>query len=239
MRTLTLGDPAFVARRSWRQELLADNPISVWPLDDPSGSTALDVMGAHNGTYVNSPTYSSNTGPGGRPCYIFNGSNQRVTVAAPVITVTHPFTFEVWLKYTTASLMTPVSLRSISVNGEVCLVITGLTSSNGKVNQFRTAGTGSGEYATATNDGAWHHVAITVNAANNLMTLYVDGAPRATDSTPGTPTATSSNISLMLAANSSTGTPIQHFNGSMAGVAVFGSELSADRIAAHYTAPYA
>lgn len=237
MRALTLTDPALVGvRRTYAQIVLSDSPVGYWPLNDPSGSTAYDATGTRNGTYVGSPTYSSNTGPGGRACYVFNGSNQRVSIGSPVVTVTEPLTFEVWLKYTNASMMTPVSLRSISLNGEVILVITGLSSSNGKVNQFRATGTGSGEYATAANDGTWHHIVVTVNAANNDLILYVDGVARATDSTPGSPTATTSNITLMLGANSSDGTPVQHFAGSMADAAMYGSVLSPTRVAAHYAA---
>ena len=233
MRSLTISDPALLgSRRSYRAAVLADSPVGYWPLDD-AGSTMADVSGAGlNGTYTNSPTLSAGTGPGGRDCHVFNGTNQYGLVGAPVVTAAQPATVELWLKTTNTALRTPIALRNPPDGGEVLLLVMALSVA-GQPTAYRAGGTGKATWSTTIHDGNWHHVVMTVNSANNDLSLYVDGTLRSTDASPGSPSVSTSNIGLWVGCNSGPG---QYFPGSVADVAVYASTLNSTRVAAHYAA---
>lgn len=71
---------AMLPHAAIRQTILADSPLSYWPLDEASGS-AVDVVAGRNGTITgsvtrpSSPTMADGAGAG------FSGSGQRVDIA--------------------------------------------------------------------------------------------------------------------------------------------------------------
>jgi len=80
---------------------------------------------------------------------------------------------------------------------------------------------------TSINDGAWHHVAVTRNAATGAMVLYVDGAQQATATGPtGTRSAPASLRVGSLQTN------LNFFAGQIDEVRLFGAVLTAAQVAA-------
>src|SRR6185369_17673000 len=66
---------------SYAVEVLMDAPAAYWRLDEPSGTTAVDVIGAANGTYVGSPALSAPGAVALDDAVTFSGaSGQRVNV---------------------------------------------------------------------------------------------------------------------------------------------------------------
>lgn len=80
--------------------VLADSPVGYWKLDDAAGTTAVDSSGnGHNGTYQG--TYSlSQPGNAGDAVSLNAGA-----VALPALTLSRPFSLEIWLKPTGCTQM--------------------------------------------------------------------------------------------------------------------------------------
>ena len=65
---------------SYAATVLADAPVGYWRLGEASGTSAADEIGAHNGTYVGSPTLGVTGIPGsaGNTAMTLNGSGSGV-----------------------------------------------------------------------------------------------------------------------------------------------------------------
>jgi hypothetical protein len=81
-------------------------------------------------------------------------------------------------------------------------------------------------------DGAWHHVVLVFDSSFTAN-YYIDGQP--TDSIPGPAAVHTAALDFMIGRNPASGAE-EFFNGSIDEVAVYGAELGADRILAHYNA---
>ena len=55
--------PIRVAGRGYDSVILRDSPVSYWPLDETNGTTALDALGANNGTYAGDFTLNQKPSP--------------------------------------------------------------------------------------------------------------------------------------------------------------------------------
>lgn len=70
--------------RSLSDEILRDNPLGYWPLQEVSGTQANDVSGnAYHGNYINSPTLdqlSLNPNKSTRKSVLFDGVSQYLTI---------------------------------------------------------------------------------------------------------------------------------------------------------------
>jgi len=90
-----------------------------------------------------------------------------------------------------------------------------------------TGGSVQAQAAAALTTHAWHHLVATVDAT--AVTLYVDGAPVATQPALGTPKPSTST--LMLARSSATG---RNLRGGLDEVALYGTALDPATVAAHH-----
>src|SRR5689334_12045038 len=99
--------PSYAGTATYRNAVLADNPVAYWELDEVSGTTAADSAGTpQNGTYQNCTLGQPSAFPNLGTSVQFNGSTSRVQAAANSVFElgTGDFTVETWAK-------TPVSSR--------------------------------------------------------------------------------------------------------------------------------
>jgi hypothetical protein len=101
MPTNTLTSTA-TSVSAYAAQVLGDNPISYWRLDETSGTTAVDQKGANTGTYTSSPTLAQAGALLGDPdtAVTFNGTSQYVNVPSNAALNPSHFTVEVWAKAT-------------------------------------------------------------------------------------------------------------------------------------------
>ena len=196
-----------------------------WPLDATSGSIASNAAWNGNNGTVNGATWNA----GGRinGCLSFNGVNNSVQIANPVV---NDFSIAFWVK-TTQTAGTPQWYNGVGlVDGDV----------PSTANDFGTALVG-GKFAfgvgnpdttivstTAINNGAWHHCVATRQEATGIMSVYVDGSLQAS----GTANRNTLNAPANLLFGATGG---NYFNGSLDDVKIFARTLSSNEVAALYS----
>jgi hypothetical protein len=225
------------------QTVLADSPLGFWPLNETSGSTATGSVGGRNLTYRNSPTLAV-AGPGGRTGVTFNGTNQTADSADQAAFArrsSDAWSIEAWIKYTDTgtsiktfltwrgtTAVTEDEVGSLSLNDGVAGRLS-VGAPTGALSRLKVHSDGGW------NDGEWHHV-VGTGASGQPTKLYVDGVLRGTDTTAryfnnsnARRVAVGSNIA-------STNTYSQHASCSVTVAAIYGIELTAAQVLAHYTA---
>ena len=201
--------------------LLTTNAVALYAFE---GNT-LDTSGCGNpGKFNGALTYTA--AKIGAQAAQFNGSNSWVQI--PVSIGNTNFTIALWIK------TTDTGAGGVWFNGEGLLdgVVPGL------VNDFGTSlsagkfalGIGNPDTtlasATSINNGAWHHVAATWDAATGAMKVYVDGVLNASGTGPTGPrNAITDNLHL---GNSHNGG--HYFKGSLDQVQLFNRLLNAAEI---------
>jgi Concanavalin A-like lectin/glucanases superfamily len=215
---------------AYGRAVAADNPIGWWRLGDTSGSTAVDQMGASNGTYsatgvtLNQPSLvpaESNKADA------FNGSTGYVRVpAAAAFNLTRAITLEAWIKPTSLpstgvfrSVMTKGEAYSLQFNGprlELTVIQSGTR---------RRLQTPAGVIVA----GGTYHVVGTFDGSTQR--LYVNGTQVASAALSGSASTSTAPIVI----GSWDGTQ-EFFNGVIDEPAVYGTVLSATQVRAHYDA---
>ena len=214
--------------RTYRQEVLADNPRAYWRLGETSGTTANDEVGTNNGTYTNGVLL-------GQPGALVNDSNTAAAwdgvndyVLIPdssSLDATTAVSVEAWIKRTKAGVWQVVVGKPGNGASRLENYAIWFNTSNQVVAYFGN-GTSYVSVAAAM-DTNWHHVVATYD--NATAKLFVDGA-----------IATSSSSTIQLTPNalplslgrSNTGSYL--FGGTVDEVAVYGTALSESRIRTHY-----
>ena len=223
--TVTVGTPSYFS-------LVASDPalLGYWRLGETSGTTAGDVVGAHNGTYVNKPALGSAGAIVNDPntSVTFNGTSQRVKL--PSLPSAQDFSIEGW------TYLTDSSVNNNTVYGDV-----------GTVRLLARPGTGShrtAAYAGVTLNGTEYVLQPTSPASDinswvywvvtrhgSTLTLYRDGVQigQRTD----LPASATASISGYIADQAN---GAYHLTGRVDDVAIYASALTASTIASHYQA---
>jgi hypothetical protein len=214
----------------YADEVLADSPVGFWLLDETSGTTAVDSSGnANHGTYNGSPALAATT-VAGLTAPDFDGSNDYVLIP-PISTSGGPFTIEVVARADV--IVEQAEVFSEIYDPDRIQATIGLhVAGQGAGNQI-TAGTYGFYNWTIIQGGTWtagdfHHLAFTYGA-DDTARLYVDGVAVGSTSYP----PTDSNSGWRLGCKYDGGT---FWNGAIAGAAMYLSEMSPERVAAHYDA---
>lgn len=223
--------------------VLADSPLAYYRFGDLSGTTALDSSGnTRNGTY-NAVTLGATgaTPSDGDKAATFNGTSSymRVAPTAWVPNLAGNWTVECWVNYTTTALGVILAMRADDGldAGTSCVFLTGRTAGrvSMEVGDISIAGNRIAAAGTQ-NNGAWHHLAATYITSTATFAAYLDGSLITSVVRSGT-TNSATLRGLNVGSNrSSSSTTLQWFAGSIDEVAVYGTNLSAGRIAAHYAA---
>jgi hypothetical protein len=211
---------------TYRDEVLADNPVVYWNFEQ-SGSVTENgsLSGAPSvGTAVSlnqssgSPTGNSATLP-----YSSTGGSH-VSKTIPATVMDGSYSVEVWVKTAQADATlwmyadVPWAYGSVTGGGKLAFVH-GYT-----VNGIETA--------QNINDNVWHHLVFTFDRSTLTAKLYVDGVLEATGTRPSDKFQTNRVMSM----GEPRSIPYSP-NGSMDDFAVYPVALSPQRIAAHFNPP--
>jgi len=229
---LQLTLPLSAGTLTYRNAVLADNPIAYWEMDEAAGATtAADSAGTlQAGTYQNVTMGQASAFPNLGTCGQFNGATSRVQVLANAVFElgTGDFSVETWAR-------TPVTSRGDVFNFKNANDFGILFNQNGAGS---ISGWHNGQLLSWTGAvDAWHHVVMT-RAAGTLR-LYVNGVERGSQADTQ---SFSANANLYIGGNHS-GAPgyamATPFHGWIDEVAVYGTALSAARVLDHYNAAQA
>jgi hypothetical protein len=230
------NSPAFtistVVQQTYRDVVLADNPIAYWRLGESSGTVATDQKGTSPGTYLNGYTLAQPGAVSGDSdtAVQFNGTNARVeaagsrTPASPLNSLLpDPISFEVWVKR--GSLGTQQRVFAKGANWPLLEFQSG-------TNKIRFAVSGRGDLALSTVAVAdttnWHYIVAT--KSGTAVHIYLDGVD-VTGSVSNQTAATTSG-SFTIGADQGGGVP---FNGFLDEPAVYSVALTPAQVQAHYT----
>lgn len=243
-QTISVDVRAASCATAYSDAVTSDKPYLWYRLGDSSGTTAADSgSNKANGTYAGSVTLGQ-TGPfvcdpntsayfGGN----VNNVSSTVTPSGSAISGPNTFTLEVWFRTTTTTGGKLVGFGS-STTGNSGNYDRHLYMGNNGLVYF---GVYPGKVVTlvstkALNDGAWHQAVATLSSAG--MVLYIDGSQVATNTSVTSGEGSKGywrvgydNI------NGWTGSPSTfEFKGNLDEVSVYGTALTAARVAAHYNA---
>ena len=211
--------------------------ISYWKLDEMTGSTYVDFVGANDGhcTGNNCPLPEDGILYGGQR---FMG-NQGVDVpASPDFDwdSSSDFSIEVWVNIPEAEVCdgsvifvgrhAGIPAWWVGCNHGASSAVFSLRDSAGKAKEISDG--------PALNDGEWHHVVAVHDGANNLVQLYVDGSLATSAMTSFTGDWVSQKEINIGYHKVIYGPPYYHFSGTLDEIAVYNRALSSAEIAYHY-----
>lgn len=190
---------SIMATNAYEQAVLQYGAVAYWPLQEPNGPTAYDVIGGDNGTYTLTPISGSafNYNQPGPSTPAFGASSYGVEFLSSIVdipegklNITGPVTVTAWVQEYVAA-----QFASIVGHGDDSWRIS--LTENGKPNGGIPGGNDGNAQSDANastnvdlNDANWHMVAYTYsgtpNQPNNGV-LYVDGVEVASNTVTATP----------------------------------------------------
>jgi hypothetical protein len=214
---------------SYSTTVLEDAPVSYWRLGD-AGTTAADTQGVNNGTYFNAPTLGATSlldSDTTDEAVAFDGANDQVRVAnSASLGLSSQLSLEAWIRPT--SLPASGAFRSVVTKPEAYSL-----QFNGGRLEFTIMQFGVRQRLQAPlgtiQPGSTYHVVGTFDGATRR--LYVNGSQVA--SAPLNGGATLGSHGLFVGSWNGWS---EFFAGTIDEVAVYGSALSAARVAAHRAA---
>lgn len=210
--------------RCYSNDVVTDNPLSYWRLNESSGTAAADAVGANTGTYVGSPTLGASgaLADATLKAVTLSGSSQYISVPdAASLDTGDVMTLELWVKRTTLGTLQVLVDKGTSSYR--------LQLSTADTVQLTRAGTVIATSTVALSDTTqFHHVVATKNGAT--VKIYINGVDR---------TGAVSNQTLLdspdpLRIGTASPTAANHAAAAVDEVAVYGSALSPARVLAHF-----
>lgn len=219
--------------------ILKDNPTGFWRLNEGSGPTAVDAVGFNDGTYAasgvtyGSPSFHGETGTAAT----FDGvAGNAVVPLTPVLNPSGPFSIELWVKPSAYAFVVPFcSMDRPGRSGGYEFYLDG----NYPGFEFHTAAGGgysaiSGDN-TAPTVGEWYHLVGTYDGSSNIY-CFVNGqaaSPDAFDSylIEQSPPFAPNAVTAFVIGSRPDG--LRYFPGSIADVAFYNYQLTAQQIRAH------
>ncbi len=222
--------------------------VSHYTFDETSGTTATD-----SGPAVANGTIGSNVtlGTPGKFGTAFTFGNDATQVGVvdmgnaatfAAINTSQSVTISVWMKWSssTDNRDCAVFLGNNTVSASYLDIGTlgGSNAANlgGVYGRNRTAATHDLLRDSGLNDGQWHHIAYTANAASNVTQLYLDGTLAGAATTPAFAFPGFNNFEVGRLGRSS---PTDAYAGSVDELKIFDTALSASEIAALAQGPVA
>jgi RHS repeat-associated protein len=218
---------------SYAANVAYDSPSGYWRLDDPSGSTAVgDVSGMGNaGTISGGVTLgvAGSLANDNDTAAAFDGTSGYVNVPDNSALFSTVLSVEAWVKAN--AWVAGGTIINRRTSGNVGGYIIEPANTSGQINFYVYAG-GAWRAATsaALTVGVWHHLVGTYDGAT--VRIYVDGVLSASTAYAGSINNPASPF-VWIGRNAVNST---YFNGSIDEVAIYGTTLSAARVAAHYAA---
>jgi hypothetical protein len=225
--TLTLGGLS----GPYPAQVLADNPVGYWRLDDASGASVADASGHGLSGSINDGVTRQPGGAltDGDASMTFDGNTGRVRVAPDAqLSIASGLTMEAWIKTSDAGR----SQRIVGKGGAFTQWDMFLTDTGQLLSWLLFNTDAVYEYGymmgTATlNDGLWHHVVVTWDGAT--VSQYVDAALDGTTPFAG-PLNIDPSAPLFIGID-----PFGYqMRGSLDEVAVYDHALTPEQVSAHY-----
>jgi len=217
----------------YRSAVMADSPVAYWRLGEASGTTAVDEVGAYNGTYSGLVTLGVSGAIVGNTAVSYPGSDARMTAyPQEALSSSQKCTIEAWVNRSSG---TEQILGFLNASTHL-FGIEWYTDNN----IYLYAYNGAGYYgAAAGNVTGWHHVAHVFDGSltgNARLAGYLDGSPVAL-SYVGTAPATLPSAANLAGFGAGRGPSFaRNTTGVLDEIAIYATALSAARIAAHYAA---
>lgn len=246
---------------SYHDTVIADEPVGFWLLNEQLATTGVREFSGSGltGTYNGGLTFGARGPfPHGGTAPVFNGTNAYVDVGdESALEFTSAFSAECFFKTTSSSIFMGLMGKGDSEN-----LIGGwrVHMESGRVAFYAETAAGAIVFYAVTpltyNDGLWHHCVCTWNGETGgageggagllllvgggesasvagVASIYIDGVSVVTV-TPSAGTIGTPARSFAIGATTPTAGFAAFLSGSIAGVAAYDSELTADRVAAHY-----
>ena len=223
---------------SYSQKILNLGPIAYWPLNDASGTAAVELVAGMNGTYsgvdlaqAQAPFVAPLFGDGDF-CNIYSAGLNALKAFFTEGTVS------IWAKVSGAGVWSDGVARRIfavisASNQEDYTIRRGVTNEQ-IVLRSNLGGTAEAVSPTGLTYTGWFHLAITVSDAADQMKAYINGAQTGTTQT-GIGAASGNNlITTQCCIGSESTTPGNVWSGWLAHCAIFSTALSAANIANLY-----
>lgn len=223
---------------SYFSEIMADSPLTYVRMGDASGTVCTDSSGnGRNGAYQGSPTLGA---PG-----LLTGDPDTAVTFASASSQDVNFTTATWLDalttFTVSAIIVPTNVTTLQQ-------IVARDGTSNRSFQFRILNTGKISFvkipattttctgATTLVAGNKYHVAAVFDAPGGSLKVYLNGVQDATIAVSGSLATSAQALRIAARTDSTSGTPVEFFNGTIDEVALFGTALSAARIAAQNTA---
>ena len=223
-----------VAPSSFQQTMLAMHPIAFWPLDEPSGTNAFDVIGGNNGTY-NGNYAQGQAGPpnpffGGATSVAFDGASGYVDIPGAALNITAAVTIMAWV-----NVLSAPGFDGLFGRGDTSwrLTINAQGQPGGNIGSAQGDATDS-IVSPGLYDGNWHMVAYTYSGTtgqNNNGTLYVDAVLVANNTITTAPPGNSLDAWI----GGSPDYNNRFLPADIANVAIFGEALTSAQVQGIYT----
>jgi hypothetical protein len=225
----------------YAQEVLADQPLGYWRLDEPSGTVAHDYMAGNNGIYSHTTL--------GQPGYSLLDSHTAARFGTPLSVNSYAggiaadfatadsaaFSIEAWVNGKPQTNDCGLVAKGAGGSEQFSL------DCGGANHAFRflvrdARGLAYAAAGTLVPDGQWHHLVGVCDQANGAALLYVDGMQAAQAAiSPGSGILVSTNSVSIGSRQSGTTIYDLQFIGFMEEVAIYEYPLSANQIQAHYS----
>lgn len=212
---------------NYQATVLAHGASHYWPLDDPSGATARNLVMANPGTISGGVTLNQ-PGAGTSKCMTFNGTSGKIVTAATVV-MPPTFTLEAWIKVNAAAPAAELPYLMLNfpaaewVNAKLYPV-------SGRRPGVQTPFGYAPLCGSSVSNDAWHHV---VWVFENTVAAkgFIDGAAvSVSDAGPGAARTGSTGV-CEIGYSSGHGT---YWPGALQDVAIYPRALTPAEIANHY-----
>jgi len=165
---ISIGLPSIPQAASLTCIIPPSGLISWWPLDETSGTTAVDIKNGNDGTHNNGPTPVAGKVGG---ALSFNGFNQNVEIPdSPSLNPTNEITLDAWV-FTTGGNNDIISKDGEGFDRQYLL--TGRAGGTFRPHISTTTGFSFFDGSIVIQPNTWTHVAMTYDGS--FLKLYVDG----------------------------------------------------------------
>jgi hypothetical protein len=229
---------------SYKQSVVADNPVGFWRLSESSGTTITDELSAgHGGSYSGAVTLGQSSpilSDQADTAAYFNGGWGAIPYYADLNPTANELSIEFWWKGSAPSAARFMVLKSYTSHADPYYQYGLGDDGTGKVRAVVDTSGSFNPWDTGIawpGDGAWHQIVLTYDGSldSNNLKLYVDATLRAQTNRTGNVRGYSSALGLMDILNLGSGFST---SGRLDEVAIYNSALSSARVTAHFAAAF-
>lgn len=217
------------------------NLIGYWPLWENSGTTALELTNARNGSYTGGTLSVSGIGDGKNGHYLDGASGHFVDVYSTALNTAWVGTegsLLIWCKVNSSSIWTDSTTRKIatfSVDGYNYLLLTRTTTNNNLLYRY-VAGLVGGytiDDVTKTDGGStdWMCLGLTWSDTGDAMKAYYNGVQEGSTQTGLNTWSGNLDSDVCILGSDTAASPTQDWHGYLAHCAVWDAPLTATQMA--------